>query len=364
MSGQFSSLRLEGEPYERGFAQGAALRAQVGAHLAAWLGSLAEAGLGEPRAYVAGLLAATDFVPAIERHTPDLWQEVQGIAAGAEIPPDLIFALQLLDEEWAHRVRTAGGGALEKCSSVGIVSAGGPTWIAQTMDLGGYTDGFQALLAPAADGDRPAALVFTVAGMIGLMGVNAAGVGVCVNSLPQLPSAPQGLPVAFVLRRLLQATSLAEAAELVLSLPHATNQHYLIAAPGGVRSFEASAAGVTEYRPPDPSRILHTNHPLAAEGAPEPASARVNTVARLLALQARLAAGAPGLDEIKAALSSCDDPENPVCRVRGEPGGLFAFTTGSIISALEPSRVETWVSPGPPSCVAFARFDLEPSARQ
>ena len=194
--------------------------------------------------------------------------------------------------------------------------------------------------------------------MIGLMGVNAAGVGVCVNALPQLPSAPRGLPVAFVLRRLLQATSLAEAADLVLSLPHATNQHYLIAEPGRARSFEASAAGVAEYRAPDSSRILHTNHPLAAEGAPEPASARVNTVARLEALQARLSTGAPGLGEIKASLSSCDDPRNPVCRIRGEPGGLIAFTTGAMISALEPSRIETWVSPGPPSLAGYTRFDL------
>ena len=228
------------------------------------------------------------------------------------------------------------------------------------MDLGGYTDGFQALLAPAAEGDKPAALIFTVAGMIGLMGLNAAGVGVCVNALPQLPSAPHGLPVAFVMRRLLQTASLAEAASLVLALPHATNQHYLIAAPGGVRSFEASAAGVTEYRPPDPSRILHTNHPLAAEGAGEPASARFNSVARLAALQARLSGGAPGLAEIRAALCSRDDPQNPVCRVRGEPGGLTAFTTGSILSALAPERVETWISPGPPSRVAYANFVLKP----
>ena len=349
---------LTGSPFERGYGHGAALQGQIRTHVDAWLGSLADAGLGEPRAYVAGLLAATDFRPAIERHTPDLWQEVQGVAAGSGLPPDLILGLQLLDEEWAYRVRTAGGGALSKCSSLGIVSADGPTWIAQNMDLGGYTDGHQALLAPGPDGGKPTALIFSVAGMIGLMGVNAAGVGVCVNSLPQLRSAPEGLPVAFVLRKLLQAYTLAEASDLVLTLPHATNQHYLIAEPGAARSFEASAEGVTEYHGPQPDRVFHTNHPLAAEGAPETEAARANSVARLRALEARLCVGAPGLAEIRAALSSCDDPENPVCRIRGEPGGLFAFTTGSMISALAPSRIEAWVSPGPPSRAGYARFDL------
>ena len=89
------------------------------------------------------------------------------------------------------------------------------------MDLGGYTEVSRRCWRPGPQGASPSALVFTVAGMIGLMGV-VTGVALCVNSLPQLPSAPGGLPVAFVLRRLLQARSLAEA-DLVLSLPHATS---------------------------------------------------------------------------------------------------------------------------------------------
>jgi hypothetical protein len=187
------------------------------------------------------------------------------------------------------------------------------------------------------------------------MGVNAAGVGVCVNSLPQLPSARQGLPVAFVLRRLLQARSADEACRFVTALPHATNQHYVIAGPGEVRSFEASCAAVVEHRRADPTRVLHTNHPLTdAPATPEPPSARENSVARLASLQVRLGAGEPGLPEIRAALSSCDDPSHPVCREGGEAG----FTTGSMISALSPDRVESWVSAGPPASRGYCYFAL------
>lgn len=306
------------------------------------------------------MLEATDFGPAIERHTPDLMREVRGIAAGAQASAALILGLQLLDEEWAHRVRRGRGGRLEKCSSAAIVPAAGPTVIGQNMDLGGYTEGFAALLAPTASPGQPSALAFTVAGMIGLMGVNSAGVAVCVNSVPQLPSAPIGLPVAFVLRRLLQAHSLAEASDLVASLPHATNQHYLIAEPGKARSFEASSAGVTEYHPADPARILHTNHPLAAASS-EPDGE--NSVVRLQTLTARLSGGEPGLADIEAALSSCDDRANPVCRIRGQPGGVVAFTTGSMISSLDPARIETRVSAGPPSVAGYASFFLAPHAR-
>ena len=43
-------------------------------------------------------------------------------------------------------------------------------------------------------------MVFTAAGIIGLMGVNDAGVGVVVNNLAMLPSSTTGLPVAAVAR--------------------------------------------------------------------------------------------------------------------------------------------------------------------
>ncbi len=353
---------LAGGAYQRGLQHGQRLKAKVQGHLGAWLDSLAQAGLGEGEAYARNLLRDTDFRPAISRWAPDLLEETDGIADGADLPRDLIFALQLLDEEWAYRARRqAASEPLEKCSSFAIVTADGPTWIGQNMDLGGYTDGWQIALRLERGGEAPGVQAFSAAGMIGLMGVNAAGLGVCVNSIPQLPSAPEGLPVAFVLRRLLQCRDLAEASGMVRAIPHATNQHYVIAQAGAARSFEASAAGVTEYQAPDPMRILHTNHPLGAEmGRAETEAQRENTVARLASLEERLSAGRPGLAEVQAALSAFDDPRHPVCRLRSPDSGLIGFTCGSMVSALRQGAapVESWISAGPPSLGGFSRFEL------
>jgi hypothetical protein len=307
------------------------------------------------------MLAETDYEPAIRQHAAGLLDETWGIADGAELPRPLVFALQLLDEEWAYRVRRSREGALQKCSTFGIALPGGGAFVGQNMDLGAYTDGSQALLQiDAADG-APAALVFTVAGVVGLMGVNAAGVGVCVNSLPQLPSAPTGVPVAFVLRRLLQTRSIDEAVRLVTTIPHATNQHYLIAAAGAVRSFEASSAGVTEFHPPVAGRCLHTNHPLGdVEGAPESEAARANSMTRLKSLTARLSSGPVDLDTLQGALAAFDDPQHPVCRLRRDDNHLIGFTTGSMIAALAPGAdAEAWFSAGPPSEGGYQRFTLQ-----
>lgn len=351
-------VELSGGAYERGLACGRALGPGIEAHMAAWRDWLSKA-TGRPAFdYVRDMLRETDYLPAIDRFAPDLLEEVRGVAEGAGADRDLVYGLQLMDEEWFHRVRVGLNRRIPgKCSSFALATPAGPTWIGQNMDLGEYTDGRQVALRIAPEGRCPGALVFTTAGVIALMGVNGAGVGVCVNSLPQLPSAPHGLPVAFVVRRLLQAASLEEACELVLSLPHATNQHYLIAEPGRIRSFEASAAGVTEYHAPDPRRILHTNHPLsAAQGQPERPEARRNSAQRLASLAARLADGNPGLAELQAALSACDDPENPVCRTGG--GGNIGFTCGSMISALGGAEIESWVSPGPPSVHGYTHLSL------
>lgn len=355
----FAATSVSGGPRERGRMHGAALAPVVHDHIAKWLESLARAGCGEPRAYVREMLANTEFLAAIGRFAPDLLEEVRGIAEGAGADADLVYALQLLDEEWFYRERRGASGKHEKCSSVAISTPGGPAWIGQNMDLGAYTDDSQALLAIDSDAGLPGAFLFTTAGMIGLMGVNEAGLGVCVNSLPQLGAAPKGLPVAFMIRALLQCGSLAEAAQLVQRLPHATNQHYVLAEPGTVRSFEASPAGATEFHPPSADRVLHTNHPLTdVQGKPETEEARANSVARLRSLAGRLGEGTPHASAIMAALSSSDDSANPVCRIPDADSGLTGFTTGSMISKIGAADITCWVSPGPPSERGYSRFEL------
>lgn len=344
-------LDASGDGFSRGLAIGKALAPRVQGHFTAWLASLP----GKGEAHARALLAQTDFRPAIAACAPDLLAETRGMAEGAGLDPDLLFALQLMDEEWAWR-----GKRTTKCSSLAVTAAD-RTLVGQNMDLGAYTDGYQEVLRIEGEGNAPAALIFTAAGMIALMGVNAAGVAVCVNSLPQLPSAPIGVPVAFIVRLLLTCRSLAEAAEKVTSLPHATNQHYLIAEAGRARSFEACAEWVSEYRPADPTRIFHTNHPLAEPaGEPQTKKERENSVARLASLEGRLDRGEVALAQAQAALASCDDPRNPVSRVHDPAAGLIGFTTGSLISLLERgASVRAFASLGPPSIRPYDEVAFE-----
>lgn len=356
----------KGTPRQRGRSIGEALRPRIGAHLATWRGALAQGGIPEPESYLAEFLADSSFVADTRSLLPHLVEEIEGMAEGAGASFDALFALQLIDEEWAYRAsRPAAQVSRDKCSSLAIADrATGQTWIAQNMDLGAYTDGLQILVRHAADEHGPAQLIFTLAGHLGLMGVNEAGVGLCCNSLPQLPSARHGVPVAFAVRRVLEGRTARDCADIVRTLSHATNQHYLLADAGTIISLEASAAGVVEYTPPLADRVVHTNHPLS--GAREVHDAgtrhRANTTARLAALDRDLGDVPVTMNRIAAALSSLEG-EHPVCRLRTDEPGLINFTTGSMITRLAAGQpVETYVAFGPPSHNGYERFGFVEAA--
>ncbi|MFM8594427.1 MAG: C45 family autoproteolytic acyltransferase/hydrolase, partial [Chloroflexota bacterium] len=230
-------------------------RDAIASALDVWKSRLAETLAIDPDAAITRFLADTNFLPAIERHTPDLLDEVRGIAEGANQSFDTILAYNLLDEAWEW----VGAQLKPGCTSCGVREGGVPV-IAQNMDIPDVHDGTQTVLRASIDG-KPSVMVLTYAGMIGLMGCNADGVGVVVNNLQVLPVADDALPVAFIMRGILQQPTLAAAATFVTSVPHAIGQHYAIGSPEGLRAFEGCGAGVVEL-PADATRYVHANHPL------------------------------------------------------------------------------------------------------
>src|SRR5215210_61838 len=251
-----------GSPGERGEQHGEALRGVIGEGLGNWAESIAATHGVDPDAYIHGFVQGTDFLPAIQRWTPGLQDEIEGIARGSAQPWQWIYAYNLLDEEWTW-ARDQKAGTAPGCTVAGFASEDGTPVLAQTMDIPNVHDGTQAVLRIEPD-DSPAALVFTHAGMIGLTGCNDVGLAVVVNNLDMLPTSRTGLPVAFVLRGILARRNLAEAVDFVSQVAHATGQHYGIAAPDGLASVEGWATGVA-VNAESRTRLLHTNHPLYTE---------------------------------------------------------------------------------------------------
>ncbi len=199
---------------------------------------------------------------------------MRGIGEGAGVAFDRILALNLMDEEWWF---TAPAEPRDACTLIAVGPADGrPAVLAQNMDLPELMDGAQAIVRDD-DGAGSGGTVLTAAGMIGLTGVNSAGLGVCVNTLAMLNHSRDGLPVAFVMRGVLAQGSVAGAAAFLGRVPHASGQHYALADPAEVAGYECSAAGAV--RSDDAAgRFCHTNHPLRSgdvDPAVPPRAARI-----------------------------------------------------------------------------------------
>jgi isopenicillin-N N-acyltransferase like protein len=345
-------VHLTGSAREIGRAHGEELRAAIGLGLGRWFEEIESSASMAPEAYIASLLAATDFGPAIEKHAPSLTDEVGGISEGAGQPYDVMLAYQLMDEDWWYRIGLVRDRSrpVEACSAVGVEKEDGTTILAQNMDLPSHYDGTQVVLHLRPAG-RPEALVFAPAGMIGSTGLNRHGVAVCCNSLTRLRHNSTGLPVAFVIREILACDTLEAATEMVRAVPHASGQNYLIGAPGSLADLECSAGQVREVRT-DGSQVMHTNHALANDdidpGAGLESGGRSTTFPRLAKLHTDLDPLGRGatVEDVQRTLS---DREVPVCVARGQDW----MTLGSLVMELS-AEPALHIAPGPPADTPYS----------
>ena len=256
-TGGMRLLRVAGDGAARGTAHGEEFRQLIGEALERWRESLALRENMPPQRYITEFLSSTGFAASAKALSPDLFAEVEGIAAGSGQPFDDVLVYNLMDEEWRYERDPNIG-----CSTIGtFIHDGGPhhgtAVLGQNMDLPASMRDSQIVLQIASP-DGPDQIVLSGAGMIGLLGVNAAGLGVCVNTLRALPAATEGLPVAFVIRELLLRANAAAAAEYLESIPHASGQHYALGDPAGIRGYECSSEGCVAG--PESRHLLHTNH--------------------------------------------------------------------------------------------------------
>ncbi|HEV3144598.1 MAG TPA: hypothetical protein VGZ47_11985, partial [Gemmataceae bacterium] len=136
-------LVLEGNPRQRGLTHGRVMKEDIHKIVGLWKSTLAEVFKLDADAFIHRFVAQTDFVAAMKKWTPDLLEEIHGLAEGAEIDFDTMLILQLPDECFINGEAVA----KERCSSLGFArSAGRPACVAQNMDVPAFADGFQLVL--------------------------------------------------------------------------------------------------------------------------------------------------------------------------------------------------------------------------
>jgi sugar phosphate isomerase/epimerase len=258
--GKLRVLELKGTPYMRGRTHGQSLKPEIQELVKRWKADIEKAYSVPATTYIHKLLEASDFKPAIERWTPGLLDEVRGIADGAGIDFETMYAFQLIDETLVMSDDLG----LSKCTTIGVRSRGdSPALVAQNLDIPGYYHGFQTVLRIEGSDEEPAALVFTIPGVVAANGLNDCSVAVCVNAVTQLAYSAKGLPVAFTVRGILRQKTYQDAVRFLKEIQPAAPQNYVIGGPKEAAGFERSASRMVEFIPFDGAEFTyHTNHPM------------------------------------------------------------------------------------------------------
>jgi len=335
-------IELKGTAYERGWQHGTQLKHEIAAVYTKWKENIRGMGGINPDSLLQAFKSATNFEPAIRKYTPQLLDELKGIADGSGQPYKDVFAFQLVDEFWVYLDKQMNTGN-HHCSGIGVqATATHPAYIAQNMDLENYMQGFQVLLHMASSATEPEQYILSCAGLVALNGMNEKGIGMCMNTLMELQAAADGLPVAYVVRAVLNKKNGDEAIQFLQTVKHASGQNYILGVVDSVYDFEASASQVTRFvpRPGDHSLVYHTNHALANHDVKEwykkyheqvlaGETAGKNSEIRFASLQKRLNKKPEDISAewIKTTLRSKDNAANPVCRPYQEGGGGFTFSS-------------------------------------
>lgn len=365
--------RFRGSPRARGLAHGETFAPRIHELLERW-GNTLERGYGvQRRRYVELFLAETGYERATQEWAPRVLEEVQGIAEGSGADFRTLLAFQHVNEEFEFAPRFAKIAPADGACSTIVAPAHGdrPALLAQNLDLAQYLDGFQVLLRVNCDESDGEIIMLSVPGMISLMGMNSHGLAVCDNTLTQLRTDANGVPIYALYRLLLESPSRAAARALIERTPHAVGLNWVIGDGGGVMMLERSAAQTVDYGPGESACLAyHTNHPLKCDdwqrdfSGAEPPQPYRSSYLRFAALHQRLQgvrAEDISVQSLKDVLASRDDRDYPVSRGGGRNGEdqHIGFTLACNVFELRPSDPTWHIAPGPPHATGFRTFRFD-----
>lgn len=246
-------LGRKGTSYEKGKVYGGALKDEISVGLATWDSLVMDAtNLSQEKLYQL-IAEKTEFIEAIKQFTPELLEEMNGIADGAGVDRKALLCYNL-GEEIMNYFRNG----YESCTNVSVINKQDKL-IAYNQDLPQFLHGNKTPIV-LHDGNT---YIFAFPGSTGISGMSQ-NFAVTCNSIPMLNMNKRGLPLSFMLRKLLTFSTLEEATEYLKKTPLAIPQNLLLVDRNQVVNLEISANQISEYANPKSKRFLyHTNHPLA-----------------------------------------------------------------------------------------------------
>ncbi|GAD92880.1 conserved hypothetical protein [Paecilomyces variotii No. 5] len=198
-------------------------------------------------------LLARSFHDTIKTQWPQYHKEMEGIANGAKCELLDIIALNV-------RTEIVFGKFSDGCTSL-YYGRDGAAYLGQNWDWMEAQKSNLIQLTIIQDG-LPTIKMITEAGIIGKIGLNSAGVGVCFNAIRAKGLDMTRLPAHFGLRVALESTSALGAVEKLERIGLASSAHILIGDPGTAVGLEFTSTSTARVAINPSGFLVHTNHML------------------------------------------------------------------------------------------------------
>ena len=231
----------------------------------------------------AAVLRAGDaHLPVLEKYDRALFDEVCGIAAGANVTPaHIVVANHYTDlrdlpadpKSWKPAPTKDDPTATGAIGNAGVQSSGvqgdgcsviwaeTPTGrvLAQTWDMHATAIPFVMMIKVPAIGDAPASWLLSVTGCLGMAGMNSERVGLCINNLFST-DATLGIVWPAMVRKALRERTARAARDVIMTSPIGSGHHYFVADKKDSFAIETSGTRRAQIFDGASAAYYHTNH--------------------------------------------------------------------------------------------------------
>jgi len=239
----FPLIDLNGDPLQRGRQHGDRLKIQI-RHSIDFYRSIFK--LSEEEIFQ----HADFFEQLIGEFNPAYCEEINGIAEGADVNREWIYALNSRTEILSHTKYVS-----QECTSVYFQQQ---SILGQNWDWGKALEPLTVLMNIQQEDGHIISMI-TEPGIIGKIGMNNSGLGVCLNILT-LGEVLVGLPVHIILRAILDCRSIEEVNTLLNRYSNGKASNIIVADANG-NGFDLEFCGDRHHRiNPENGSLIHTNH--------------------------------------------------------------------------------------------------------
>ena len=353
----FPAITVEGSAYEIGFGHGSQAKDKIRNTIGMYQSMFHDyAGVSWTEAKD----KAKQYLDDIRKFDAELIEEMQGIADGSGFELDDICALNCRSEV------VLSSGISDGCTSIAIAGENtngeGPI-LAQNWDWKPSAQESLVILT-IKQKHKPDIRMVTEAGIIGKIGMNSSGVGVCLNALATDTVQMQGIPIHILLRGILNANTISEAVKLIIDNQLPGSANFVLAHKNGEMMDVEMNQKQYEVINPVSGIVTHTNHfvgdrfrnSVKDKGAsllPD-TYVRYRTISRIAAAHQHTFE----LEHVAAMLANHTEYPNSICR-HEDSSKTEEYQMATLFSIImKPLESVMWVAGGSPCSHEYVRLNL------